>query len=321
MAFLRDDADFPTAIERAALALGEEAAFVEKDYWVTQVLRALAATQAGGFVLKGGTSLSKGYGIINRFSEDVDILLVREVGQSAKTVEERLRAVTEAVASTLGLPWAEARDPGRGKHASRGDWIRYPTTPGRALNLPITPDAVLLETRVGEGQEPSEMATLTTILGRWAEVAGASYEDLAPCRVRVLEPRRTLIEKLVAVHRAVETWDEQAPPEVSRFGRHYYDIWRLLEHHDTLLRLADREAFARILADVERISDAFYAGHSPRPDGGFASATAFNPGRDTALRAWLELTFSVSMRLLPATEPAPEFTQVLKRVAQQATLL
>ncbi len=166
MTLLRDDPDFVTAVERAAIAVGEEAAFVEKDYWVTQVLRALAATQDGGFVLKGGTSLSKGYGIINRFSEDVDVLLVREVGQSARTVEDRLRAVTDAVAAQLRLPWAPARDPGLGQHTSRGDWLRYPTADSRGLDLPITPDAVLLETRVGEGQEPSEMATVTTIIGR-----------------------------------------------------------------------------------------------------------------------------------------------------------
>ncbi len=137
----------------------------------------------------------------------------------------------------------------------------------------------------------------------------------------MLEPRRTLIEKLVAVHHAVETWRPDAPPDASRFGRHDYDIWRLLDHHDTLLRLADRDAFGRILAEVERISDAYYAGHTPRPEGGFAAAQAFRPPRDTPLRRWLEASFAASMRLLPATEPAPDFGQVLKRVAQQATLL
>jgi hypothetical protein len=228
---------------------------------------------------------------------------------------------TEAVAANLDLLWAEARNPGRGQHASRGDWIRYPTAPNRGLELPITRDAVLLETRVGEGQEPSEMATVTTIIGRWANVASGGYQDLAPFRIRVLEPRRTLIEKLVAVHHAVETWREDGPPDASRFGRHYYDIWRLLDHHDTLLRLADRDAFTRILAEVERISDVYYAGHSPRPTGGFALTTAFGPPRGTPLRAWLEATFSDAMRLLPATEPPPEFGQILRRVAQHATLL
>ncbi len=252
----------------------------------------------------------------------MDVLLVREVGQSARTVEERLRAVTDAVAAQLGMPWAPARDPGRGQHASRGDWIRYPTVGGRGLDLPITPGAVLLETRVGEGQEPSEMATVTTIIGRWAEVAGGDFDDLAAFRIRVLEPRRTLIEKLVAVHHAVETWRRDAPPDASRFGRHHYDIWRLLDRHDTpcsASRTVMRSGGSWGRSSATATPTALAARHGP--GGGFATARAFSPPRDTPLRRWLEASFAASMRLLPATEPAPDFGQVLKRVAQQATLL
>ena len=82
---LRDDPDFQVAIDRAARDLGEHAAFVEKDYWVTQLLRALCEALPNEFMLKGGASLSKGYDIIHRFSEDVDILLVPTAGQSYLT--------------------------------------------------------------------------------------------------------------------------------------------------------------------------------------------------------------------------------------------
>ena len=76
MSRLRDNqADFEGAVVSAAERLGLAPLFVEKDYWVTQVLRALHDQHAGAFVLKGGTSLSKGYELIERFSEDVDILI------------------------------------------------------------------------------------------------------------------------------------------------------------------------------------------------------------------------------------------------------
>lgn len=51
---------------------------VEKDYWVSMVLRAIfSLPYAAAFVFKGGTSLSKGWGLIERFSEDIDLLFQR----------------------------------------------------------------------------------------------------------------------------------------------------------------------------------------------------------------------------------------------------
>ena len=58
--------------------LGLHSQFVEKDYWVTQTLRILYEDYPGHFIFKGGTSLSKGFGLIERFSEDVDVLVVGE---------------------------------------------------------------------------------------------------------------------------------------------------------------------------------------------------------------------------------------------------
>jgi hypothetical protein len=316
---LREDADFQTAIDRAAASLGEPAAFIEKDYWVTQVLRSLAETQRGGFVLKGGTSLSKGYGIINRFSEDVDILVVPRADESNAVAERRLRGVTEAVAAILDLEWSERRPPGRGHHPSRGDDLRYGGAK-RAGSLPISPDVVYLETRIGDGQEPSEMATIAPMIARWGELAGQVFADLEPFDVRVLEPRRTLIEKLVAVHHVASVWTPESP-EKGRHGRHYHDIFKLLGHEPTLVKLHQRVRFGHILRDVERISDDFYDGHTERPDEGFARSAAFAPPRGSDLRKWLEESYVISLGLLSPTEPRPTFRQVLKRVGTQAALL
>lgn len=102
MGLLRDDPEFATALGQAARDLGDlDPSFVEKDYWVTQVLRALHAEYPGAFLFKGGTSLSKGYGIIERFSEDVDILVVPPAGASNREREAHLRAITGAIAAHL----------------------------------------------------------------------------------------------------------------------------------------------------------------------------------------------------------------------------
>lgn len=64
-------------VARTADALRLPPECVEKDYWITELLRSVASPIEHGYVVfKGGTSLSKGYDLIERFSEDVDILMV-----------------------------------------------------------------------------------------------------------------------------------------------------------------------------------------------------------------------------------------------------
>ena len=323
MALLRDTPDFGELFPIAARALGDTPAFLEKDYWVTQVLRSLNASTSGGFVLKGGTSLSKGYKIIDRFSEDVDILLVPLAGASARKTEERLLALTRRAAADLGSAWEPARDPGRGAHAIRGDLIHYPSTadPATAAGSGIRFGALLLETRFGDGHEPAEMVTIAPSVAAFSTLASEAWDDLAPFDIHVLEPRRTLLEKLVAVHHAACTWNPGAAPEPRRFGRHYFDIWSLLGHRPTVDRLADRARFTTLLAEIERISDAFYGGHTPRPADGFGASPALMPPHGSDLRAWLEASYVSSLTLLAPGVRAPSFGGVLKRVAEHVALL
>ncbi len=92
------------ASARIEEASGIPAAHVEKDFWVTEALRA-AATQAEAeevtMVFKGGTSLSKAHGLLNRFSEDVDLIVV--VPADSKGAADRcLKKITSAVGLAQG---------------------------------------------------------------------------------------------------------------------------------------------------------------------------------------------------------------------------
>ncbi len=75
---LHEHPDFEQAILRAAehfRAQGLRPAIIEKDYYVTEALRIIAATSGDNVIFKGGTSLSKGWNLIERFSEDIDLFL------------------------------------------------------------------------------------------------------------------------------------------------------------------------------------------------------------------------------------------------------
>ncbi len=93
---------FSETIRATAQHTGIREVFVEKDYWITLVLFQLANSKyANQMVFKGGTSLSKGYGLINRFSEDVDIAIVGGENKSGNEVKTIIRAVEKEM--TIGL--------------------------------------------------------------------------------------------------------------------------------------------------------------------------------------------------------------------------
>lgn len=93
---------FSETVRVAAQHTGLREVFVEKDYWITLVLFQLAQSKyANQMVFKGGTSLSKGYGLINRFSEDVDIAIIDGENKSGNEVKTIIRTVEKEM--TAGL--------------------------------------------------------------------------------------------------------------------------------------------------------------------------------------------------------------------------
>ena len=68
--------------------------FVEKDYWITSVLLHLAKSKyVDTSVFKGGTSLSKGYNLIDRFSEDIDIAIINDKGKKGNEIKTIIRSI------------------------------------------------------------------------------------------------------------------------------------------------------------------------------------------------------------------------------------
>lgn len=100
--YLHEDREvFRDLIDQVADDIGRTPSVVEKDYYITMILRMLA-TQLENCVFKGGTSLSKGFHVIDRFSEDIDITFNEHIGENRR--KKLKNVVLRGIGETLGMP-------------------------------------------------------------------------------------------------------------------------------------------------------------------------------------------------------------------------
>jgi len=93
---------FSDTLRAASQHLDIKLEFVEKDYWITLVLSRLVKSKyVNESVFKGGTSLSKGYNLIERFSEDVDIAIINDKGKTGNEIKTIIRAIEKEITPDL----------------------------------------------------------------------------------------------------------------------------------------------------------------------------------------------------------------------------
>lgn len=310
----RDQSSFQATIEAAAEQLGISATAVEKDYWVSQVLRILTDRFPLDFIFKGGTSLSKGYGMIERFSEDIDLLIIPG-GKGRGAVDRLMKDIAASAGECLGsVP--ETVGSGHGKH--RECRIEYPTS--RMGNSAIE-TSVLLEMGVRGGPEPSEHVEMRMLLADALVAAGtnvSAYSDLRSFNVKVLHPGRTLLEKLYAIHAEAMRLSRDADATVkARMGRHFYDVSKLLGRDDVEEFLAESDTLDEILREIEEISIENFGAHEYqelRPDGGFRSSPVFEPSSDVSQR--VRAVYESDMEeLYFGSDPLPSWDDICRQVA------
>jgi hypothetical protein len=321
MVAFRNTSEFKPTVGAAAERLNISATAIEKDYWVSEVLRALAAKHYGDFVFKGGTSLSKGFRIVERFSEDVDILILNDGASRGKTdrlMKEMGRAAAEGVGGSL-VPVGSSET---GRHRSYE--VAYPTS-----NAPTTliSTTVLLEMGVRGGPQPHESVAIGSLLGDLLEAAGTAtgeFSDLRPFEILALHPGRTLLEKFVLVHElSKKTEDELANVMIGRIGRHFYDIYELLDDTRVLELLANRELVSEVLESVTSINRTYFGAgekENVRPSGGFATSRVFDPNSEVSRR--LQTAYEETMpELYFGRDPLPSWEQICDRVTAKSELL
>ncbi|MEA2198024.1 MAG: hypothetical protein QOJ25_2075 [Solirubrobacteraceae bacterium] len=310
--------DFETAVTAAAATAGLEESFVEKDYYITEVLRIVAGRYAPGqAIFKGGTSLSKAWGLIQRLSEDVDLLVVRdrfEPPLGRARVDRELLLMTEAIAAHPGLTLDETRT-ARTSGRARCDWFTFDQ---RFPRVGIAP-SIISEPGVRGGGYPTVQCEIDSVVARHLRSAGQASiaEDLQPFALTVLHFRRTFVEKLFIVHALAERLQNDGRG-LGRDARHYIDLHALAGEPDVEVMLRSPE-YQAIKEDYEALSLQFFKKRYVRPpDLSFAQSPGVFPG--ASLRARITGDYDEQCRTL-CYGPYPSFGEVVGRFEALRELL
>ena len=272
--------DFEQAILRAAehfAGRGLRPAIIEKDYYVTEALRLIATTTGDSIIFKGGTSLSKGWNLIGRFSEDIDIFLDPNAFNPAlgKNGRDReLKKLRDTVGAHPALTFVEEESLTIGGFG-RNDRFSYEQRFGGAGEVA---NRVVLEAGTASGREPTTTVELRSYLGQFLQetLATLEAEDEGPFSMRLLHFRRTFVEKMFAIHSKVELLKRDGQP-LGSYSRHYYDLYRLAAQPEVIAMLKSNE-YATIKADYDQISRTHFARSYFYPKGmRFANSDAIFP--------------------------------------------
>lgn len=188
-------------------------AIIEKDYYVTEALRLIAATAGDKIIFKGGTSLSKGWNLIQRFSEDIDIFLDPQAFEPAlgkRAIDRELKKLRDSVGGHPALTFLEKESHTIGGFG-RSDRFLYKQCFGGAGEVAAH---VLLEAGTASGREPTAVVELRSYLGQFLHETGQSLgaDDESAFSMRLLHFRRTFVEKLFAIHSKVELLKREGRP-------------------------------------------------------------------------------------------------------------
>ena len=251
---------------------------IEKDWWVTLCLNAsFSLPYSEHIVFKGGTSLSKGWDLIERFSEDIDLAIDRRFfgveGDISKTQIRKLRKLSCQFTSTEFLKdltqiltsWGaiqeckviaqEIVDSDKDPQVIE---IQYNSV---VDNSGYLPQRVLIELSSRSLMEPAEKRAINSILSVSFPSLSISSEAYA---IQTVLPHRTFLEKIFLLHEEFSQEPNRIREE--RLSRHFYDLERLMDTEYGMAALTDQELYCNIVSHREKfnpISGLDYSQHTP----------------------------------------------------------
>lgn len=243
------------AILATAQQKGIPEIYIEKDYWVTLALNRIFTADIGKeAVFKGGTALSKCYNIIERFSEDIDMVILRNNTETGNQLKAKIKKISNIVAETL--PEIEVDGITNKMGMIRKTAHSYQKTFEGEFGQ--VRDIIIVESTWLGSFEPYTTATVSSFV---AEMMMANNQEalikeykLNPFEVQVLSLERTLCEKIMSLMRFSFTNDPIT--DLNNKIRHVYDIDKLLDDKEvnTFFNSPEFDKLLLIVANDDVIS-------------------------------------------------------------------
>lgn len=246
---------------------------IEKDWWVTMVLKALFQTSdAEYFTFKGGTSLSKGWGIIERFSEDIDIAIDKSlwnIAGSTKNQREKIRKKSRKYIKDQLIPELETNLQSIGAknysiefvHNDNSD--KDPTIcliPYKSFcnHNEYVETRIKIEFSCRSLKEPRVEIKIKPYI---QDVFPNDFQDFV-FNVYAAHPSRTFLEKIFLIHEELQ----KKQTRITRMSRHLYDIAKLMDTEYAKIALSDPQLYKNIIIHrsiFNAIKGINYATHLP----------------------------------------------------------
>jgi predicted nucleotidyltransferase component of viral defense system len=215
---------FSDIIRAASQHLNISRIFIEKDYWITLVLSRLSKTRyVNETVFKGGTSLSKGFGLINRFSEDVDIAIINASEKTGNIVKNTIRAIEKEITKELTEVTLQGV-------TSKGSKFRKSVFEYSGIDAKSQNNRLIVEINSFANPSPFQPCTIKCFIYDFLlatkKLTFIDQYELQPFTINVLKKEQTLLEKLISLIRF--SFADDPVQSISTKIRHFYDLYYLI---------------------------------------------------------------------------------------------
>ncbi|MBK9672866.1 MAG: nucleotidyl transferase AbiEii/AbiGii toxin family protein [Bacteroidetes bacterium] len=215
---------FHELINLTAAELKINPLFIEKDYWITVVLKRLSKSKfESESVFKGGTSLSKGYELIERFSEDVDIALINNNAKTGNEIKSIIRSIEKEMTKDL----SELQVAGV---TSKGSRFRKSVFEYKSTNAKNQSYKLIVEVNSFANPFPFKRLVIKSLIFDFlTQSKNEKYIEqfnLEPFEVNVLNKEQTLLEKTVSLIRV--SFESNPVESIAKKVRHFYDLYFLM---------------------------------------------------------------------------------------------
>jgi hypothetical protein len=236
------------AIRFTAQQMNLKPEYIEKDYWVTYALYTIFNNEIGkNSVFKGGTALSKCYNMIERFSEDIDLVVLRREGETDSKLKSKLKAVSTVVETVLPEVPIEGitHKMGMNRKTAHSYNKEFKGDYGQVR------DVIILESTWLGYYEPYTTKSIVSFVGQMMldnkQSDIAKENGLLPFDLLALEPIRTICEKIMSMVRF--SYGENPIDDLKKKLRHTYDLHQLLKQEE-FFKFFQSTAFDEMLLKV-----------------------------------------------------------------------